>query len=83
MHQEKPRPVSRSEIPGKRLATRDDLKRYGINVSNQTLLRWEARGRFPRRVKIGGTTCAWIVSELDDWFQERAEERSSTFYADY
>lgn len=29
----------------KTLATRADLKRLGINVSNTTLLRWEARGR--------------------------------------
>lgn len=29
----------------KALATRADLKRLGITVSNSTLLRWEARGR--------------------------------------
>ena len=40
----------------KALATRADLKRLGIIVSNSTLLRWEARGRFPRRVRLAGTS---------------------------
>ena len=64
------------------LATRDDLKRFGISVSNTTLLRWEARGRFPRRIRLAGTSVAWILSEIEDWLAERAAERSHTHYAD-
>ncbi len=71
------------EILGKTLATRDDLKRMGITLSNTTLLRLEARGRFPRRVRIGGTTVAWLMSELSDWLTERDQERARTHYADY
>lgn len=67
----------------KTLATRNDLKSMGINVSPTTLLRWEARGRFPRRIKMGGTTCAWLMSELRDWLEERADERSRMHYAEY
>ncbi len=67
----------------KTLATREDLQRLGINVSRVTLLRWEARGRFPRRIKMGGTTVAWFMSEIEDWLAERAEERVRTHYADY
>jgi prophage regulatory protein len=67
----------------KMLATRDDLKRMGIKVSNVTLLRWEARGRFPRRIRMAGTTVAWFLSEIEDWLKERAEERTRTHYADY
>ena len=67
----------------KTLATRDDLKRFGINVSNTTLLRWEARERFPRRIRMAGTTVAWFVSDIEDWLAERAEERARTHYADY
>jgi len=67
----------------KTLATRADLKRMGITVSNTTLLRLEARGRFPRRLRIGGTTVAWFMSEIQDWLTERAEERARTHYADY
>lgn len=67
----------------KTLATREDLQRLGINVSRVTLLRWEARGRFPRRIRMGGTTVAWFMSEIEDWLAERAEERARTHYADY
>ena len=67
----------------KTLATRDDLKRLGINVSRVTLLRWEARGRFPRRIRMGGTTVAWFMSEIEDWLAERDAERARTHYADY
>jgi predicted DNA-binding transcriptional regulator AlpA len=65
------------------LANRADLARFGIKVSNSTLLRWEAAGRFPRRIKMAGTSVAWLKSELDIWLADRAEERSRTFYADF
>jgi len=67
----------------KTLATRDDLKRLGIVVCNTTLLRWEARGRFPRRIRLAGTSVAWFHSEIEDWLAERAAERAHTHYADY
>lgn len=73
----------KDEIHLRTLASRADLKRLGINVSNTTLLRWEARGRFPRRIRMGGTKCAWLMSELRDWLSERAEERSRMHYAEY
>lgn len=67
----------------KTLATRDDLKRMGINVSNTSLLRWEKQGRFPRRIRMAGTTVAWFVSDLEDWLADRADERTRTHYAKY
>jgi predicted DNA-binding transcriptional regulator AlpA len=67
----------------KALATRADLKRLGIVVSNSTLLRWEARGRFPRRVRLAGTSVAWLLNELEQWLAERADERSRTHYAEF
>lgn len=67
----------------KALATRADLKRLGIIVSNSTLLRWEARGRFPRRVRLAGTSVAWLLNEIEQWLSERAEERSRTHYAEF
>lgn len=66
----------------KTLATRADLKRLGINVSNTTLLRWEARGRFPRRIRMAGTSVAWFLSEIEDWLADRAAERATWHYAD-
>lgn len=73
----------RIDSDSKTLATRDDLKRFGIYVSNTTLLRWEARGRFPRRIRMAGTSVAWFMPEIEDWLSERAAERARTHYADY
>ncbi|MDE9449916.1 AlpA family phage regulatory protein [Aliiroseovarius sp. Z3] len=83
MNQDANRPITQHDAPNKRLVTRADLKRMGITLSNTTLLRLEARGRFPRRLRIGGTTVAWLMSEIEDWLAERAEERARTHYADY
>lgn len=65
------------------LATRDDLRRLGIRVSNTTLLRWEKHGRFPRRIRMAGTSVAWFLSEIDEWLAERSAERARTHYAEY
>ncbi|MFK5979716.1 MAG: AlpA family phage regulatory protein [Rhizobiaceae bacterium] len=65
------------------LANRADLARFGIKVSNSTLLRWEADKRFPRRIRMAGTSVAWLMNEIEQWLTDRAEERSSTFYADF
>lgn len=60
-----------------------DLRSLGVRVSNTTLLRWEAKGRFPRRIRLAGTSIAWIKSEIDEWLAQRAEERANTHYAEY
>jgi prophage regulatory protein len=69
-------------LPQPLLLTRADLKQLGVVVSNSTLLRWEALGRFPRRIRLAGTSVAWIATEIDARVKARAEERSSTHYAD-
>ena len=53
-----------------------------LGISNSTLLRWEARGRFPRRVRLAGTSVAWLLNEIEQWLAERAVERDTWHYAD-
>lgn len=65
------------------LLSRSDLKALGITVSNSSLLRWEQVGRFPRRIRMAGTTVAWIKAEVDGWLDARAEERKHHVYADF
>jgi len=65
------------------LMVRQDLKQRGIPVSNSSLLRWEQRGAFPRRVRLGATTVAWLKHEVDAWLEARVEERSRHVYADF
>ncbi len=49
------------------LYDRSDLRRRGIKISNSTLLRLEALGRFPRRVRIGAHSVAWLANEIDEY----------------
>jgi prophage regulatory protein len=46
---------------------RADLRLRGLPYSNSTLLRWEAAGRFPKRVRLGGAgghCVGWLASEV-------------------
>lgn len=61
---------------------REDLQKIGISVSNSSLLRWEHAGRFPRRIRMAGTSVAWLKSEIEAWISERAVERANHHYAD-
>ena len=67
----------------KRIINRDDLAALGIDKSNTTLLRWEAVGRFPRRIRMNGTSVAWLAGEVDAWLRDRGAERAHHVYAEY
>jgi prophage regulatory protein len=60
---------------------REDLKALGIRVSNVTLIRWEQRNAFPKRVRMGGTTVAWPAALVFQWCEERIAERDRFVYA--
>lgn len=66
-----------------KLATRTDLKRLGITVSNQTLLRWESRNQFPRRIRMGGHSVAWPLAEIEAWVIDRTNERDNAEYVQH
>lgn len=59
------------------LLTRGDLSRLGIKLSNSTLLRLEASERFPKRVRIGGHTVAWVAAEIDAYVASLANAREA------
>ncbi len=58
------------------------FERLGRKVSNTTLLRWEVSGRFPRRVRLGQTSVAWRVDEIEEWLQSCADARAHHHYAE-
>lgn len=60
----------------KMLVTRKERKEMGILVSNSTLLRWEAAGEFPKRVRMSRTSVAWLLAEIETWLKDKAEERA-------
>ena len=43
--------------------------------SSQHLRRLEAKGEFPRRIRIGANRIAWLQSEVDEWLNARVEAR--------
>ena len=60
---------------GRVLYTRVDLRRLGIRVSNSTLLRLEAAGKWPKRVRIGEHSIAWLRDEVDAHIEALAVAR--------
>lgn len=45
-----------------------DLERM-IGRNRVTLRRWWLTGKFPRPVKLNGTTLAWHSDEIDEWIE--------------
>lgn len=56
--------------------TREDLARLGIKISNTTLLRLEASGSFPKRLRIGNTV-TWLAAEVREYISGLAAEREA------
>ena len=46
-----------------------------IALSDATIARLERKGKFPKRIQLGGNSVGWLESEIDAWIQERAEAR--------
>lgn len=59
------------------LLTRSDLPRLGLNLSPSTLLRLEATGQFPKRVRIGAHSVAWLASEILAHIEALAADREA------
>ncbi len=59
-----------------RMLDLSDLRdRKGIKFSRQHLYRLVKAGKFPRPVKLGGNTNAWVEAEVDKYLTRRVEER--------
>jgi len=54
------------EIRKVRLIDEDGLRARGIKFSRQHRHRLIQAGRFPRPVKLGGNTNAWVEAEIDE-----------------
>ena len=47
-----------------------------IPYSQNHLRRLEAKGSFPKRVRIGANRVAWVRQEIDSWIEARLDSRS-------
>lgn len=43
-----------------------------VGVSWITILRWEKKGDFPQRRRLGPNSVAWIEAEIEEWCANRA-----------
>lgn len=59
----------------RRLYTRVHLARLGFTQCNNTLLKLEAEGRFPKRIRISGQSVAWLAAEIDAHIEALAAAR--------
>ena len=48
-----------------------------IGLSDATVWRLERQGKFPKRIKLGGNSVAWLESEVVEWLDERKAARGS------
>ncbi len=53
-----------------------DLKERIGGLNPVTLWRWEREGIFPKRIKIGRRSVAWLESEVEEWFASREKSRT-------
>ena len=53
----------------------EHLPRLGITFSPTSLRRLEAEGRFPKRVRVGVRSIAWLASEIHEHINKLAAER--------
>jgi len=44
-------------------------------LARSTVYKFIAEGDFPKPVKLGARMVAWVESEIQDWIQEKIEQR--------
>jgi len=46
-----------------------------IGLSDPTIWRMEKEGKFPKRIRLGGNSCGWLESEINEWLDARLAAR--------
>jgi predicted DNA-binding transcriptional regulator AlpA len=59
-----------------RIIDRHELVRL-VPYSINHILRLEAQGQFPERIKLGASRVGWSLAEVMDWIAERKDARFS------
>jgi len=47
-----------------------------VGLSDATIWRMERAGKFPKRLSLGGNSVGWLENEVDEWFDQKAADRS-------
>src|SRR5215208_1073580 len=67
----------RRRAPAPRYLRFADLVALGVISNRVTLGRWMEGQNFPRPVRLGENTVAWVASEIDGWLADRERARAS------
>lgn len=51
--------------------------RHLIPYSASQIYRLEQQDRFPRRLRIGPNRVAWLENEVNNWLQQRIDDRGA------
>lgn len=54
---------------GRVIRLKEVIHRTGLGRS--TIYRWMGEGKFPKAIKLGGHSVAWVEQEIDRWLTER------------
>ncbi|AKM11473.1 AlpA family transcriptional regulator [Croceicoccus naphthovorans] len=54
---------------GRVIRLKEVIHRTGLGRS--TIYRWMREGKFPKAIKLGGHSVAWVEQEIDRWLTER------------
>ena len=59
------------------LLDRDGLREKGIKFTKQHIDRLIRQGKFPRPIKLGDNTNAWLEPEIDQYITNRIAQRDA------
>jgi prophage regulatory protein len=62
-----------------RIIDRNELKKL-IPFSVTHILRLEAQGKFPARIRLGASRVGWSLLEIQEWIAERKDARGDANY---
>ena len=62
-----------------RIIDRNELKKL-IPFSVTHILRLEAQGQFPARIRLGASRVGWSLLEIQEWIAERKDARGDANY---
>ncbi|HTV28727.1 MAG TPA: AlpA family phage regulatory protein [Xanthobacteraceae bacterium] len=63
----------------KQIVSKKELKTVcGIPYSHQHIARLEKVGTFPKRIRFGQCRVAWVLSEVEEWIDQKLAQRDAT-----
>lgn len=69
--------IERRFEPAADRVIREPERKYLTGVGRTTWYRNEREGKAPRRVPLGDSSHGWMLSEINQWIEERKADRAN------